>query len=186
MQTRRRTHALFLHRQAASRHCRCLPSPVVCSENPLLLHFMRNKKEKKPHTFLLKSKIACSASIPPALYASRLQRLSRAATLCALNRVCFLLIGEPSRSRRDGNHSPDIRGHIWTYICHGREPRIPHKGSCELPSGNVCEGHCCNQASQISQGSTCVGNGQSFWQGDQPNLWIIDWMQRQTNLFLIH
>ncbi len=44
-----------------------------------------------------------------------------------------LLVGEPSRSSGNGNYPQDLRGYFWTYICHGWEPRIPHKGWCEFP-----------------------------------------------------
>lgn len=49
----------------------------------------------------------------------------------------FVLQGEPSRFPGDGNHSPDLRGHLWTHICHGWEPRISHKGWSALPHSSV-------------------------------------------------
>lgn len=49
----------------------------------------------------------------------------------------FVLLGEPSRFPGDGNHSPDLRGHLWTHICNGWEPRISHKGWSALPHSSV-------------------------------------------------
>lgn len=68
----------------------------------------------------------------------------------------FLLVGEPSWSQRNGNHPPDLRGHIRTYICHGWESRIPHKGRCEFPCVPVHAWNC----AAVAQGCT------QFWPYD--------------------
>lgn len=52
----------------------------------------------------------------------------------------FLLIGEPSRFPRDGNHTPDLRGYLWAHICHGWEPRVSHKGWSAFPHWSVVVG----------------------------------------------
>lgn len=46
------------------------------------------------------------------------------------HRVPLFPVGEPSWSPGNGNHTQDSWGHFWTHICHGWEPRIPHKGWC--------------------------------------------------------
>lgn len=39
-------------------------------------------------------------------------------------------LGEPSWSPGNGDNTADCWGHFWTYICHGWESWIPHKGWC--------------------------------------------------------
>lgn len=72
------------------------------------------------------------------LDSSQGQHLSQSGfTLVLLPRLFFFLVGEPSRPPGNGNHPPDLRGHFRTYIRHGWEPRIPHKGWWEFASLNT-------------------------------------------------
>lgn len=66
--------------------------------------------------------------------------LTYSRSLCHLSyfpSYLFVLLGEPSRFPGDGNHSPDLGGHLWTHLCNGWEPRISHKGWSALPHSSV-------------------------------------------------
>lgn len=76
--------------------------------------------------------LALTVHLPPSL-----SSLTISFTLVLLPRLFFLLVGEPSRPPGNGNHPPDLRGHFRTYIRHGWEPRIPHKGWWEFSSLNT-------------------------------------------------
>lgn len=79
----------------------------------LLYYTLREKKT----CFFISQKIACSATT--ALSSHFIPGSAFILPLCTLSAHLFLLTGEPPRSRRNGNHPPDLRGHIRTHICHG-------------------------------------------------------------------
>lgn len=105
-------------------------------------------KSKSPST-LLSFTILCSLLLIPRvwIYPALHMFLSR----------LFLLVGEPSWSPGDGNHPADRRGHLWTHICHEREPRIPHKGWCGFPCVSV------HMYRVVKRGCTCTIFGPTDW-----------------------
>lgn len=140
MQTHRCTHALFLYTEAASLPARRAQLPPSLPLLPISLYepsaagiflYYTLRGKKKACSFL-SQKIACSATM--AFSSHFIPGSAFILLLCTLSAHLFLLAGEPPRSRRNGNHPPDLRGHIRTYICHGWKPWIPHKGLWEFPT----------------------------------------------------